>query len=885
MPAAAPVQMPLFSFMHIFYWKKLRFCNKYHFSFPVIIDIKSQYVKISIDTLSNFSKGDIYMKAKMNSFTKFLSFLMCIVYIIACIPTAGIVTHAAAVAPESGNIYYIKNKNSGMYLTVENDSASNGANVIQAAGTGSLGQRWIPERCADGTYRLHPATDLTGGISLDVANGSIDGGANIQIWANNGHIAQQFGIVPSGGGYAITTSVTAQASCLDVLNFSKDSGANVIQWTNNASDNQIWYFEQAQWPSSDSPNPSAPTESTAVATKGEIPVAGNIYYVKNKNSGMYLTVLNDSASNGANVIQAAGTGSLGQRWIPELCSDGSYRLHPATDLTGGISLDVANGNVDNGANIQIWTNNGYPAQQFGLIPSGDGFAITTKAANHVSCLDVAGMSKDSGANVLQYTNKASDNQIWYFEAAQWPSSSAQPTTPSGTTVACDTTYAMQRIQIMGVSNEKLLTAPEGAGSVSFGSASSVFNQWVLENDGNNNFLIINAKTGYVLAPANNKATSGAAITTAAKTGAKAQYWQFSAVNKLIYKISNCADTSLSIIIKDDKPVLGSYPGTAEHMFYINSYGVEGFAGKCLDMNQHVKASVTGGLLGKTVYVSDFDSLTNYCAGATPYTIVINGNISKKDLSKIFVGSNKTIIGSFAANTLNNVHFRCTTDTGNIIFKNITFSHDSDKNANDDIQVYISNGTNFWLDHCTFTGHSTLTSSDVDKHLYVGLTADYVSVTGCVFMNHKYGLILGYPQENGIGTYDGYPRMTICNSYFSGVLTRAPGLMRYGYYHSYNNYVYDFNLGYTPYTGANIYSENNYFAAGSHTGAVVDDKGVGGFTDTGSVLSYNISNLKTGVTSFRPSNNYSYKVRSAEDAKAWCSSYAGVTNGSIHYAVD
>ncbi len=66
---------------------------------------------------------------------------------------------------------------------------------------------------------------------------------------------------------------------------------------------------------------------------------------------------------------------------------------------------------------------------------------------------------------------------------------------------------------------------------------------------------------------------------------------------------------------------------------------------------------------------------------------------------------------------------------------------------------------------------------------------------------------------------------------------------------------------------------------------MDDKGVGGFTDVGSVLSYDISSLKTGATSFRPSNNYSYNVRNAADAKTWCSKYAGVTNGSIHYAID
>ena len=128
-------------------------------------------------------------------------------------------------------------------------------------------------------------------------------------------------------------------------------------------------------------------------------------------------------------------------------------------------------------------------------------------------------------------------------------------------------------------------------------------------------------------------------------------------------------------------------------------------------------------------------------------------------------------------------------------------------------------------------------------------------------------------------------MTIANNYFYNNYTRAPGLMRYGYFHCYNNYIYSFHLGYTPYTGCNIYSEKNYFDAGSYAGCVVDDKGVGAFTDTGSVLSSDISNLSTAATSWRPSTNYGYATRSASDAKTWAVNYAGAQSSKIVYAID
>lgn len=180
---------------------------------------------------------------------KLFAALMSLILVLGAAGTVAEHASAAGVTPENGKIYYIKNKNSGMYLTVQGDSSANGANVCQATGTGSLGQRWILEQNANGTFRLHPATDMTGGVSLDVTYGSTEGGTNIQIWENNGQSPQNFGITQSGDGYAITTEVTSHQSCLDVSNASQASGANVIQWTNRGAANQIWYFEEAQWPS------------------------------------------------------------------------------------------------------------------------------------------------------------------------------------------------------------------------------------------------------------------------------------------------------------------------------------------------------------------------------------------------------------------------------------------------------------------------------------------------------------------------------------------------------------------------------------------------------------------------------------------------------------
>lgn len=636
---------------------------------------------------------------------------------------------------------------------------------------------------------------------------------------------------------------------------------------------------------------------TVVQSAAVVPENNNIYYIKNKNSGLYLQVENDSPSDGANVCQSVGTGSLGQKWIINENSDGSIRLKSAVDMTGGMALDVPYGNPDNLANIQVWSSNGLSPQNFKLKSNNDGsYAILTGASNYSKCLDVLNFSTDSGANVIQYDCNMTSNQLWYFEKATWPSSGGSSS--SNTTIKTDSDgYSDQLMQFVCTSDGKFLTASSGNNSTLTSSAeSSDFNKWKIIKKGTDYYKIVNKATGYVLAPYSNTASNGTSAVTTGSIDTASQYWKIVPVSydgnsyALNYTLVNYQNTNLALTLSNNNFILSSNSSTDKQTFKFNSYGCEGFAGSAKSVKGELKASVTGGILGDVVKVNDFDSLKTYASGSSPYTIVITSNISKAELTKINVGQNKTFIGSFSSNTLNNIHFRCTSNSGNIIFKNIKFTHDADKNENDDIQMYISNGENFWIDHCTFEGHdlstdTALHETDVDKHMYVGLNADYVSVTGCIFKGHKYGLILGYPQDTGGEPYAGYPQMTIANNYFYNVITRAPGLMRYGYFHSYNNFVYDFQLGYTPYTGCNIYSEKNYFDKGEHAGAVVDDKGVGAFKDTNSVLSSDISSLKTGTTNWNPYSNYSYSTRTAESAKLWCQKYTGVQSSSITYAID
>lgn len=293
-------------------------------------------------------------------------------------------------------------------------------------------------------------------------------------------------------------------------------------------------------------------------------------------------------------------------------------------------------------------------------------------------------------------------------------------------------------------------------------------------------------------------------------------------------------------------------------------GLTGFA---------LAAKVTGGWAGQVVSITTLDQLKANIGDTTPRVLVINSNISAASLTKVNMGANKTLIGSFQNRTLENIHLRATAQSQNIILQNIIFKHSASIKANDDIQVYLNYGSQYWIDHCSFVGHSwSTTDGSEDKLVYIGEKADYATISNCFFGNHKYGLIFGHPADDNNPAFNGYPRLTLCHNRFDNMEVRAPGLMRYGYFHVYNNYVNNFHLGFTLAQNANILSESNYFGEGSQNNGMLDDKGTGTFTDTNSVPA--ITNQKSPNAKWTARSNYNYTLKTAAQAKEFTQKNAG-----------
>lgn len=261
----------------------------------------------------------------------------------------------------------------GRSLDVAGGAMRNGANVQQWSDNDSGAQRWLIEEdgrtlsvggVAYPTYVISSAKDDS--YALDVANGSVDAGANIQIYTANGTEAQRWALVPvpcmtEGGTYEIVSALDPTLA-LDVSGGSTSNGAKVQVYKRNGTNAQAW---------------EARVDAETMLVK-----------MLSCNSGKALDA--NGATQGARVHQwAQSDGNQNQLWL--LVQSGTMKVDGVTVPTyvihaqnaNGRVLDVAGGSNKPGTKVQTYTANGSVAQRFALVRTemtGDGISAPSSSA-------------------------------------------------------------------------------------------------------------------------------------------------------------------------------------------------------------------------------------------------------------------------------------------------------------------------------------------------------------------------------------------------------------------------------------------------------------------------------------------------------------------------
>jgi O-glycosyl hydrolase/uncharacterized protein YjdB len=168
---------------------------------------------------------------------------------------------------------------------------------------------------------------------------------------------------------------------LDVANNATNSGAQVQQYdvTNGGGANQRWSFVSA---------------------------GSNNYYIKVKSTQMCLAPSGTGTANGEKVQQRTCTTGNEFKWTVTSLGGGFYKI---TNVNSGKSLDVENVSTANGANIQVWDDNGG-----GLNQQWQFVQVEATAIARVNTLQSQTENVSVKNNILVYPNPANN----YFKVVQ-----------------------------------------------------------------------------------------------------------------------------------------------------------------------------------------------------------------------------------------------------------------------------------------------------------------------------------------------------------------------------------------------------------------------------------------------------------------------------------
>lgn len=216
--------------------------------------------------------------------------------------------------------------------------------------------------------------------------------------------------------------------------------------------------------------------------------------------------------------------------------------------------------------------------------------------------------------------------------------------------------------------------------------------------------------------------------------------------------------------------------------------------------------ITGGGQTQPFPVTTVETLQNLTSSEEPRTILISGIMGQGLSTKIYINSNKTIIGSENSLLRGSFYIK---DARNIIIRNLTIQGPGAIDVNGPDCITIDNSTNVWLDHLDIYDGQ-------DGNLDIVNGSNYITVSWCKFhytsasINHKLSTLIGNSDDN-IFDRGKLKTTMIYNWWAEGVESRMPRV-RFGQVHVVNNLYTSVGNDYCIMAGieADLRVEHNLF---------------------------------------------------------------------------
>ena len=276
-----------------------------------------------------------------------------------------------------GTDFYAYIINTAAWKPLVNDGQHN-ANFNDSAG--EIKKIWRFVRNENGSYNIISYYDNN---ALDVDLGKTENGTDVGVWTNAGTSNQQWFIYGSSARYYFKPACAS--AVLDMTGGDYYEGVNAQIWENNGTDAQlfqIWTLETNSVPQ----NIGSDFYAYIINTVADKPLV---------NDGFHKAYFCDSIAD------------IHKLWRFVRNDNGSYKIISAYDNN---ALDVDLGQSENGTDVGVWTDSDTSNQQWFVY--GDSTQCHLKPVCSSAVLDMAGGEYYEGANAQIWENNGTDAQLF-----------------------------------------------------------------------------------------------------------------------------------------------------------------------------------------------------------------------------------------------------------------------------------------------------------------------------------------------------------------------------------------------------------------------------------------------------------------------------------------
>lgn len=288
-------------------------------------------------------------------------------------------------------------KNSNYTLDVNSASTRNGANVQLYLRNGTQAQAFRVSHDSQGFVTF---TNINSGKVIDLDGAITKNGRNIHQYASNGTRAQKWIVQQSGSGYSIVSAIDTSFA-LDIRNGSVYSGSNIQLYKSNNTAAQQWTFNKYV---------TERERCDSYASQNKDRMADGVYYIKNQNVGFALDVADGSLYGGANVQLYSLNKTNAQKWKITHDSTGYVSFQ---NVGSGMYL-TASGSGRTANVYQQKQTNDYNQKWIVMFDNNQNLRIVS-ALNSTMVLDVKDGKICRISNIQLYTSNNTNAQKWVFE--------------------------------------------------------------------------------------------------------------------------------------------------------------------------------------------------------------------------------------------------------------------------------------------------------------------------------------------------------------------------------------------------------------------------------------------------------------------------------------